>query len=257
MSSFAKRVVLITGAGSGIGRQLALTFAREGALIAAVDLQGETLAKLSEELPPDSFATAAADVTDRQALGNAIFDLQKRLGPIEVLIASAGVGFATPALFFRAEEFETIVRVNLLGMANSIEAVLPGMLKRRSGHLVGMSSLASYRGLPQMAGYCASKAGVNAMLDSLRIELKPYGIRVTTICPGWIKTAMTAQLDLPEGHVLSLDEAVAQIVTAIRQGKSFHAFPAFGARRVRLLRWLPCAASDWLVSRVIKAKPRP
>jgi NAD(P)-dependent dehydrogenase (short-subunit alcohol dehydrogenase family) len=153
------------------------------------------------------------------------------------------------AVGFRAEEFEAQVRVNLIGVANSVEAVLPSMMQRRQGHLVALSSLASYRGLPRMLGYCASKAGVNALLDGLRVELRPFGITVTTICPGWIRTPLTAAVEIPASQMMELPYAARRILEVIRQGRPFYAFPPSTAWQVRLLRWLPCGASDWLTRR--------
>ena len=150
---------------------------------------------------------AVADVTDRAALFAAVRDLESRLGPTDLLIASAGVGMETSALNFDAAVFETVVRVNLIGVANSVAAMLPGMLERKRGHLVGLSSLASYRGLPLMAGYCASKSGLNALFDALRVELKPHGIATTTVCPGWIRTPMTANLRIPVPKMLDVTDA--------------------------------------------------
>src|SRR5262249_48943196 len=155
--SFANQVVLITGAAQGIGRQLALQLAREDAVIAAVDLDAELLKGLEVELAGKRFASAVADVTDRPALFAAVKALEGGLGPVDLLIANAGIGRETSALAFQAEAIEAHVRVNLIGVANSVEAVLPGMLARHSGQLVAISSMASYRGLPRMAGYCASK----------------------------------------------------------------------------------------------------
>ena len=112
------------------------------------------------------------------------------MGPNDVLIANAGIGRETRRSTFNAEDVEAQIRVNLIGVANSIGAVLPGMIERKRGHLVAISSLASYRGLPKMAGYCASKAGVRRPDGSAAVELRPLGIAVTTICPGWIRTAL-------------------------------------------------------------------
>jgi NAD(P)-dependent dehydrogenase (short-subunit alcohol dehydrogenase family) len=248
--SFANQVVLITGAASGIGRQLARTLADEGAAIAAVDLQDNSLKTLEAELAGKPFAAATADVTDRVALQAAVSLLASRLGPIDLLIASAGVGLETAALDFRAEDFETVVRVNLIGVANAVAAVLPGMLSRQSGHLVALSSLASFRGLPDMAGYCASKAGLNALMDSLRVELEPHGIAVTTVCPGWVRTPMTAKLNLAIPNMLEVEEAVRRMLAGIRRRRPLVTFPRSDAFRVRLLRWLPCRLSDWLVRRL-------
>jgi NAD(P)-dependent dehydrogenase (short-subunit alcohol dehydrogenase family) len=249
--SFANQVVLITGAASGIGRQLALDLAGEGAAVAALDLHAEPLQALAADLAGKPFAWAVADVTDREALRPAVAQLAQRLGPVDILIASAGVGCKTSALEFRPEDIETLVRVNLLGVANSIGAVLPGMLARKRGHLAALSSLASYRGLPNMAGYCASKAGLSALLDSLRVELKPEGIAVTTVCPGWVRTPMTAKIDTPMPGILEVEDAARRILDAIRRRKAHVAFPPSSAIRVRLLRWLPAGLSDWLIGRLL------
>jgi short-subunit dehydrogenase len=130
------------------------------------------------------------------------------------------------------------------------------MLQRRRGHLVAISSLASFRGLPLMAGYCASKAGVNALMDALRVELRPRGIFTTTICPGWIRTPLTEGLDIPAREMLEPAEAARRIVRAVHRRVTFHAFPASAAWQVRLVRWLPTRLSDWLVARMMRRLAR-
>jgi NAD(P)-dependent dehydrogenase (short-subunit alcohol dehydrogenase family) len=252
MSAFRDRVVLITGAASGIGRQLALDLASEGARVAAVDRSAEGLDGLAQALPKSTLACAAADVTDLAGLRDAVAGLETRLGPTDVLIASAGIGRETPAEDFRAEDVNEQVRVNLIGVVNSIDAVLPGMRARRAGHLVALSSLASYRGLPRLGGYCASKAGLNALLDSLRVELRPLGIAVTTVCPGWVRTPLTAPIGLPPGYMMEVGEAARRILDAVRARRAFVAFPAGSAWRVRLLRHLPRGVSDWLAYRLLR-----
>jgi NAD(P)-dependent dehydrogenase (short-subunit alcohol dehydrogenase family) len=253
MPSFIDRIALITGAGSGLGREIARILSREGAVIAAVDINGEPLGKLTGELPAGRSEWALADVTDRTALNTAVAQLQEKLGPIDLLVACAGVGFETTALVYSAEEVERIICVNLIGVSNSIGAVLPGMLERRSGHLVAISSLASYRGLPRMAGYCASKAGVNALLDAIRVEVQPFGVAVTTVCPGWVKTPLTANLELPMPGILEVEDAARRIVDAIRRRRPFFAFPRRSARQVRLLGLLPSGPSDWLIGRLLRS----
>jgi len=247
------RVALVTGAGSGLGRHLALALAEDGAAVAAIDLNEDGLFALAADLRGKPFAWSVGDVCDLKGLRAAVAELEGRLGPIDLLFANAGIGRATSVLAFNAEDIEAVVRVNLLGVANSIDAVLPGMVQRRRGHLVGISSLASFRGLPMMAGYCASKAGVNALLDSLRVELRPYGVTVTTVCPGWIRTPLTANLGVPLPNILEPADAARRILRAVRRRRPFLAFPGSSARRLRLLRWLPCAASDWLTFRVLKS----
>jgi NAD(P)-dependent dehydrogenase (short-subunit alcohol dehydrogenase family) len=253
MDSFGNRVVLITGAGSGIGRQMAVTLSAEGAAVAALDIKGEGLAGLAAELKGKRIATAVADVTDRGSLYPAVRELERQLGPTDVLIANAGIGVETGVDPYNAEGIEAQVRVNLIGVSNSIGAVLPGMIERRCGHLVGISSLASYRGLPKMAGYCASKAGVSALLEALRVELLPLGMAVTTVCPGWIRTPLTENIDVPHPFLMDPEEAVRRILDAVRRRRPYFAFPAPTLRRVRLLRWLPAGTSDWLVRRMMAA----
>jgi short-subunit dehydrogenase len=251
MRSFANQVVLVTGAASGLGRQLALDLAKEGAAVAAIDLHGEPLAALAKELDGMRIAWAVADVTDRPALSDAVLRLSKQLGAIDLLIANAGIGIETSGLAFRAADIEAQIRVNLIGVANSVEAVLPGMLERRRGQLAVISSLASYRGLPKMLGYCASKAGVRSLFEGLRIELEPLGITVTTICPGWIRTPLTAHIDVPKPLLMELPYAAERILTAIRKGRAFYAFPARMSWRIALIRLLPARLSDYLTRRAV------
>jgi short-subunit dehydrogenase len=246
MESFRNRVALITGAASGIGRQLALSLAAEGARLAALDRQGDALDRLAEELKGKEIACAVADVTDLTAVRTAVARLEERLGPTDLLVASAGIGIETPATQFRAEDFTAQIQVNLLGVIHTLDAVLPGMCQRRRGHIAALSSIASYRGLPHMGGYCASKAGLNSLFDALRIELQPKGIAVTTICPGWVRTPLTTPLGLPDKEMMDVEEAVRLILQALRTRKPFLAFPARSVWQARLLRHTPQPISDWL-----------
>jgi NAD(P)-dependent dehydrogenase (short-subunit alcohol dehydrogenase family) len=244
--TFANQVVAITGAASGIGRELALLLSQEGAKIGAIDLNGAMLESLLEVLPAG--AIARADVTDRDSLRKGVDYVRQQLGPIDLLIAGAGLGFETSAVDFHAEDFERLIKVNLIGVANSVEAVLPEMLQRGSGHIVGISSMASYRGLPLMLAYCASKAGVNALMDGLRVELKPHGIVITTVCPGWVRTPMTADVAIPKDEMMSVTYAATQIIRAIRQQRRFYAFPLHTVWQLKLLTWLPFGLGDRLAA---------
>jgi NAD(P)-dependent dehydrogenase (short-subunit alcohol dehydrogenase family) len=252
MSEFSNQTIFITGAGSGIGRNLALLLAAEGAAIIAVDLKPEPLESLGKELGSAKYAWAIADVTDVNSLRRAVKELENNIGPTDRLIANAGIGRETSALDFHAEDVEAQIKVNLIGVANSIDAVLPGMLARGKGHIVGISSLASYRGLPKMAGYCAAKAGVNGLLESMRIELKPRGIKVSIICPGWIRTPLTENIKVPQPFMMELDYAAGRIVEAIRAEKLYFAFPGPARRRISFLSMLPSRMGDSLVLRVVK-----
>ncbi len=247
MDSFADRVVLITGGASGIGRAFAKALAAEGAKIAALDLRADLLESLAAELKGKPFASAVVDVTDLRAVRAAVREVEDRLGPTDLLIASAGIGHETSALDYKGEEMNAIISVNLIGVSNAIDAVLPGMRERRQGHIAALSSLASYHGVPRMAAYCASKAGVTALLDSIRVELKPLGIAVTTFCPGWIKTPMTDAVTVPGAVMMPVDEAVRRMLAAIRARRRHFAFPANQALEVRILKYLPRSITDRMV----------
>ncbi len=220
-------VALITGAASGIGRGLALALARRGWAIAALDCREDGLRTLAAELAaqPTRCAWAVANVTQIDALHDAIRRLEQTVGPTDLLIASAGIGLETSGHSLRAADVARVIDVNLTGVTSSIAAVLPGMLARRRGHLVAISSVASFRGLPRLLAYSASKAGLNAFMQGLRTELKPLGINVTTICPGWIRTPMTAPLHARLRDMLDLEPAIAHMLHAIETKRAFYAFP--------------------------------
>jgi short-subunit dehydrogenase len=148
------------------------------------------------------------------------------------------------------------INVNLIGVSNSLAAVLRGTRERRRGHLVALSRLASYRGRPLMAGYCASKAGVNALFDALRVELRSYNIAVTTLCPGFNRTPMTAPFRPPGRPLMELEDAVSHMVRAIRTWRPFLAFPSAPTSWMRLLRYSPRSWSDWLTAQYLRKLQR-
>jgi NAD(P)-dependent dehydrogenase (short-subunit alcohol dehydrogenase family) len=252
-------VALITGAASGIGRALALALAGRGYAIAALDCQERGLATLASELTGQErrCAWAIADVTDIDALQEHIRQLEQILGPPELVVACAGIGLETTAQSLRAADVARVIDVNLTGVASTIAAVLPGMIERRRGHLVALSSVASFRGLPRLLAYSASKAGLNAFMQGLRTEVKPLGIHVTTICPGWIRTPMTAPLHARLPDMLELEPAVAHILRAIEAKCAFYAFPAPTVRRLRFLNWLPLSWQDAMLARMSRHLQEP
>jgi len=245
------RVALITGAGSGIGRALARLLGQEGYAIAAVDRREEGLRLLAGELQTHQITIAwgVADVTDPAGLSQAMRDLEASLGPTDLLIANAGIGTETSALNYSVDDMNAVMGINLLGVSNSIGAVLPGMIERKRGHVVAISSVASYRGLPRLLAYCASKAGVNAIMDGLRVELAPLGIHATTICPGWVRTPMTAQIQDQVEHLVEVDVAAQEIAYAIRRKLAFYAFPRAMRWKLGFMMTWPRACQDWYLAR--------
>jgi short-subunit dehydrogenase len=139
-------------------------------------------------------------------------------------------------------------RVNVLGVVYAIDAVLPDMLRRGRGHLVAVSSIGAYKGLPGESGYCASKAAVNTYMEGLRIHLRDRGIAVTTVCPGFVRTPMTAVNRFHMPWLLDADEAARRIVWAIRRRKKVYNFPWQMSLLTKATRWLP----DWMIARSMR-----
>ena len=245
---FAEKVVCITGASSGIGRALAMEFAREGARVGVLARREDRLRQLCEEIRAVGATAecAVADASDRDATHAALQSLNERLGPCDVLVANAGVGSSNSVSDLNVPGAEAVIRTNLLGPMYAFEVVLPQMLARRTGHLVGISSVAAFKGLPSAAAYCASKAGLNAYLESLRISLRSKKIAVTTICPGFVRTEMTAK-NPKMLWVLEPDAAARKVVRAIARRKKVYCFPRRMRGLIELTRWLP----DRLVARSI------
>jgi short-subunit dehydrogenase len=246
---FKGQVVCITGASSGIGWALAVEFARQGALVGVTARREERLQQLCEEIRASCGRAeyAVADASDRKATHDAIRSLTDRLGPCDIAIANAGIGASNTATDLNVVGAESVIRTNLLGPMYAFEAVLPQMIARGSGHLVGISSVAAFKGLPTAAAYCASKSGLNAYLESLRISLRSRRIAVTAICPGFVRTEMTAKTP-KMWWVLEADIAARKIVKAIARRKKVYAFPRRMRALMALMKWMP----DWLVARALR-----
>jgi short-subunit dehydrogenase len=245
--SFANQVVIITGASSGIGHALARALAGQGVRLGLLARRQELLEQLAGEIRQagGTAAVVPADVSERAQLKAAIAELRQQLGPIDLLIANAGVGVTTHLDQSNIDDVERMVRVNLLGVIYSIEAVLPEMLQRGKGHLAAVSSLGAYKGLPGESGYCCTKAAVNVYLEGLRIQLQPLGIHVTCICPGFVQTPMTAihQFEMP--FLMSAEEAAHHILIGLRRRVGVLNFPWPMTLLLKASRWAP----DWVVRR--------
>jgi len=245
---WAEKVVMVTGASSGIGGALAVELAKRGAKLGLVARRAEALGEVAQavEAAGSRALVLPADVRDADSLRQAAEKLQSDLGPIDVLIANAGVGPTRNGSDLDAAEVSNVININVVGAANSVAAVIPEMVARGQGHLVAISSLAGYRGLPKSAAYCASKAAVSAFFESLRIDLEPKGIAVTIIHPGFIKTPLTSGREAQMPFLMELDDAVKKIVRAIEKRKKSYAFPWQLATIVRAGMVMPI----WMYDRI-------
>src|SRR5262245_29104737 len=242
------QVALVTGAGSGMGRQLVIDLCRRGWKVAGIDQNRQGLEELEQDLACEGqhFSWAEADVTQARPLAEAVARLEACPGPTDLLIASAGVWAETHAVGMDPESIARIIGINLVGVSNTIAAVLPGMLARQQGHVVAISSLASYRGLPGQMGYCASKAGLNALMQSLWLDVKNHGVLVTTICPGHTRTPQAVGIH-KDAYLMPVEKAAGAILAAIDRRKRFHSFPRTVAAQLRLMRLLPAWLQEWLL----------
>src|SRR5262249_34642750 len=223
---------------------------REGGKVGTGARRKDKLEALAAEIRQagGTAVIAEADVSERTRTVAAIHELREQLGWVDLLIANAGVGAPTLLDPLNIDAVEKMIRVNLLGVIYSIEAVLPEMLKRRSGHIAAVSSLGAYKGLPGESAYCASKAAVNTYLEGLRIQLRDRGIAVTTICPVWVETEMTAINQFHMPFLVTADEAARRMVRALRRRRKVYNFPWPMTVLMKLTRWLP----DWMVARTMR-----
>ena len=249
---WSNRVILITGASSGIGRGLAVELGRRGARVGLFARRAEMLLEVAEEIEREGRGRAlvlAGDVRDAEALEQAAARMREQWGRIDLLVANSGTGVVAPASQLRARDANDIISINTLGVVNSVAAVLPDMLRQGSGHLVAISSLAAFRGLPQSAAYSASKAAVSTFFESLRVDLQGTGVAVTIIHPGFIRTPLTEGRKGRLLFLMELDRAVPRMIRAIEQRRRTYAFPWQLAGLVRLLKWMPDSLYDRLGAR--------
>ncbi|MFC5302190.1 SDR family oxidoreductase [Azospira restricta] len=245
--------VFLTGASSGIGAALARHYAAEGAVLGLAARRADALAALAAALPGEH-ATYPLDVADAPALAAAAADFVARFGAPDIVIANAGVSAGT--LTEHSEDlavFRRIMDTNVYGMAATFAPFIgPLRAGGGGGRLVGIASVAGIRGLPGAEAYSASKAAAIAYLESLRLEMRPYGIQVVTIAPGYIDTPMTEINPYPMPFLLPADAAARRFAAAIARGTSYAVIPWQMGVVAKLLRLLP----NWAYDRLFVAAPR-
>lgn len=232
---------IITGASSGIGHALAHELARRGYELALLARRADLLQELVSGLRTRAVGLTC-DVSDAAAVRDAVQRAQADLGgPFDLAIANAGVSIHGHATKFNLSEAEQIIRVNVLGVLYLYDAVIPSMVERRSGRFVGVASIAGLRGLPTAGTYSASKAAVQAFLEAARIELKPYGVGVTIVNPGFVATPMTEKNRFRMPFLMQPGDAAVVIADGIERGARVVEFPRPMSLLMRATRYLPDA----------------
>lgn len=242
-------MALITGASSGLGSGLARALAREGFDLALVARRSDLLEQVADAVTGHGCRSLAipCDVADAAAALDAVRRCEAELGPVDLLVANAGVQQERTQRPVDAAAVRRVYDVNVLGAVHFVDPVLPRMLEEGRGHLVCVSSVAGYGGLPFRAAYASSKAAMTSYFESLRIELRGTGVDVTVINPGWVRTPMTEHSFAKRPFGLELDDAVERMTRAILARRKSFSFPFPVAMAARLGRLLPRGLYDRLL----------
>lgn len=247
----ATQLVFITGASSGIGQALAWRYYQAGYQLALVVRRTDaTQAWASQQgLEPSRYQIYSAEVDDTSSIVAAARQCLLQQGVPDVVIANAGISIGIDtAVRSDLDVFAQILAVNNVGLAATFHAFIEPMMVRGSGTLVGIGSVAAIRGLPGHAGYCASKAAVVAYCESLRGELRGTGLKVVTICPGYIDTPLTQKNRYAMPFLMQANVFAQKAFTAIGSGTSYRVIPWQMGVVAKLLRLLPNAVFDKLLS---------
>ncbi|MGV3623182.1 MAG: SDR family NAD(P)-dependent oxidoreductase [Archangium sp.] len=219
------KTALLTGASSGLGRGLAVWLAKRDVKVYAAARRLDALQKLKDEVG-DNIVPLKLDVGRADETFETVKQLDVDVGGFDLVIANAGVGEDTRPKKLKWESVRSMIDVNVTGATATLCAPLPAMVERKRGHLVGISSLAGLIPLPQSSAYCATKAYLAMFLESLRLDVAKYGIHVTSIHPGFVKSEMTAKNkpgSMP--FLLETDDAVERMGRAMLRKTKTYTFP--------------------------------
>ena len=225
--NFSGKVILITGASSGIGRELAVHLSKENCLLALLARRLDLLNDLAEQIKINNsrIEILKCDVTNTDDVSSAVNEIKNKLGRIDIAILNAGVGHRAGPKEYNSSSSKNVFDTNILGITHFIENILPDFIERRDGMIVGVSSLSDSRGWPGNGFYSASKIAVTRLLESLRIDVKQFNIKVITVKPGFVKTPMTDKNDFYMPFLMSTEKAAKKIINGIRKEKRIIQFP--------------------------------
>lgn len=255
MTALAGKVVWITGASSGIGEALARFYAARGDTLGLLARREDLLRGLKASLST-AVEAYAADVRDLAALKSAAADFVAKHGAPDIVIANAGVSHGTLTEYESdVDVFRQIMDINVNGVVNTFHPFIAPMKARGSGSLVGVASVAGFRGIPGAGAYSASKAATISYCEALRVELRASGVAVTTVCPGYIATPMTEKNPYPMPFIIPADEFARRCARDIAARKAFTVIPWQMGLVGRLLKLLPPFVYDRAMAKAGR-KPR-
>ena len=225
--NFSGKTILLTGASSGIGNALAKQLSKENCSLALLARRLDLLEKLSERIK-DNVAVSEiykCDVSNPDEVKNVFDEIINKFGKVDIAILNAGVGGRIGPKDYKADISQKIFDTNVQGITNFAELLLPDFIERREGAIVGVTSLADSRGYPGSGFYSASKIAATRLLESLRVDVKRYNIKVIIVKPGFVKTPMTDKNDFPMPFLMSTEKAAKIILKGIRKEKRIIQFP--------------------------------
>ena len=246
------RAIWITGASSGIGRELALQLARRGDSVAVSARRADELRKLAAEAGPGRVLPYPVDVGDAAAMARAADEIEAALGPLSLAVFNAGTHAPVEIERFSAAPFRHLMEINYMGAVNGLAAVVPRFVARRAGHVAVVSSVAGYRGLPSASAYGPTKAALINLCESLKPDLDRYGVRISLINPGFVRTPLTDLNPFPMPFLMEADAAARRIVAGLDKGAFEITFPRRFTFMLKLARILPYALYFRLVKRATR-----
>lgn len=250
VNTLDRPVAWITGAGSGIGRALTLQLVKDGWRVVVSGRREQVLLELCA-LAPDFIEAAPLDITDPKAVQNVVDLILHKYGSLQLAVLNAGTYFKDSVATFNLEQAQQMVEVNLSGTLNCLHALMPEMIKKQSGHIAILSSVAGYTGLPGGAVYGATKSALMCLAQSLYPELKQNHVKLTVINPGFVATPLTDKNDFPMPFIMTPDAAAQVITKGLRAGKFEIAFPLRLVWLLKILSLLPHSLRFYLTAKML------